>query len=92
LLQEVDRLRASPAAAEGAAPDDRALRSAIARLGRQIARLNGKGPAVEAESAEIAGFERRKGRARVAAAGGGEGKRPATPALAGEDRPWASEG
>ena len=94
LLQEVDRLRANPAAApaEGAAPNDRALRSAIARLGRQIARLNGEGPAVDAEPAEIAGFERRKSRARVATAGGGEAKRPATPAMAGEDQPWASEG
>ncbi len=93
LEQEVERLRARPAVvpAEGAAPDDRALRNAIAQLGRQIVRLNGKGPALDAaELAELAGFERRKGRAR-AAVGPGEATRP-PPALAGEDWPRASEG
>ncbi|MGD0562404.1 MAG: hypothetical protein ABSA66_04885 [Roseiarcus sp.] len=61
LQREVDALRTRPAeASPGArAPGDQALRDAIARLGRDIAHLNGKARGAEEEPSNLVSFDRR---------------------------------
>ncbi|MGD1038052.1 MAG: hypothetical protein ABR878_12915 [Roseiarcus sp.] len=65
---EVDRLRAGPAEASpnGGAASDQALRKAIARLGRDMARLNGKARGAEAEPSNLVNFDRRDAHAHPA--------------------------
>jgi chromosome segregation ATPase len=60
LQREVDALtRAAEASPGGRTPGDQALRDAIARLGRDIAHLNGKARGAEEEPSNLVSFDRR---------------------------------
>jgi len=85
LQREVERLRARPAGAglAGRAEGDHALRKAIARLGRDVARLTGKASAA-GEPPDLVGFDRRDNRGH---AGAGEAMPPPPTVMIGEGRP-----
>ena len=69
LQREADELRARPAEASPGrrAAGDQALRDAIARLGRDIAHLNGKARGAEEEPSNLVSFDRRDAPAHPAA-------------------------
>jgi chromosome segregation ATPase len=69
LQREVDALRARPAAASpgGRTAGDQALRNAIARLGRDFARLNGKARGGLGEPSNLVSFDRREAQPHAAA-------------------------
>lgn len=62
MLREMDPLRSRvvPPPAGKRSPGDQALRNAIARLGRDVARLNGKARAAAPEPSNLVAFDRRE--------------------------------
>lgn len=88
--REIEHLRARLASPPtGSRSGDQALRNAIARLGRDVVRLNGKTRVAKGESANLVGFERRESAAHPA-----PGVEPPHPAPAGkilQGQPMAPE-
>ena len=71
LQRQVDPLRARrvQASPSSRAAGDQALRNAIARLARDMARLNGKGRAVDGEPSNLVSFDRRDAHALTPGSG-----------------------
>jgi chromosome segregation ATPase len=90
LQRIIDAMRARPAESSlgGGAASDQALRDAILRLGRDVARLKGKRGAA-AEASNLVGFDRREAQPRPAAASEATHPPPAGKVLQGQ--PMAPE-
>ncbi|MGO9768446.1 MAG: hypothetical protein ACLPSW_02615 [Roseiarcus sp.] len=91
LQREVDAMRAGPAEASpgGGAAGDQALRDAIARLGRDVARLKGKRGAAAAEPSNLVSFDRRE--AQPHPVGASEASHPAPAGKVLQGQPMAPE-
>ena len=95
LQREIDGLLARPVEASpsgragGDHPGDQALRDAIARLGRDIARLNGKARGSVPEPSNLVSFERREPLPHPAGPGEAIHSAPAGPIRQGQ--PMAPE-
>jgi hypothetical protein len=88
--REIEHLRARLASPPtGSRSGDQALRNAIARLGRDVVRLNGKSRVAKGEGSNLVSFERRESAANPAS--GGEPPHPAPAGKILQGQPMAPE-